>query len=73
MDQIQIYQRMTGEQKMEQALELSELIRELTVINIKEKFPNLSQKGIIKKLRERIDLNSYGTKRNIDKSCPKFR
>ena len=73
MNQIQIYKKMTGENRLEQAFELSELTRELAIINIKENFPKLSKKGIIKKLRERIDLDSYGTKRDSDKNRPKFR
>jgi len=73
MNQIQIYKKMTGENRLEQAFELSELTRELAILNIKENFPKLSKKGIIKKLRERIDLDSYGTKRDSDKNRPKFR
>ena len=64
---------MTGEQRLEQAFQLSDLTRELAILNIKENFPKLSKKGIIKKLRERIDLDSYGTKRDSDKNRPKFR
>ena len=73
MNQIQIYKKMTGEQRLEQAFQLSDLTRELAILNIKENFPKLSKKGIIKKLRERIDLDSYGTKRDSDKNRPKFR
>ncbi len=62
MDQAKLLRKMTGEQRLKQALELSELTRDLAISNIKQQLGRkASKREIIKKLRERID---YGTERN---------
>ena len=40
---------------MEQAFELSELVRDIAIGNIKENFPNASHREIMRMLRDRID------------------
>lgn len=53
---------MSGEERLKQAIQLSELTRTLAMINIKEQLgKKASKKAILRKLRERID---YGTERN---------
>lgn len=62
MNQLDILRKMTGEERLEQALELSELTRALSIVNIKQQLgKKASHKAIIRKLRERIE---YGTERN---------
>lgn len=53
---------MTGEERLKEAIELSELTRDLSFANIKKQLGNkASKKAIIHNLIERIQ---YGTKRN---------
>lgn len=55
MNQAQILQKMTGEQRLEQAFQLSDFVRELAVINIKEQLgKKATKKKIREKLRERL-------------------
>lgn len=62
MNQSQILQKMTGEQRLKQAIQLSELTRDLSMANIKEQLGRkASKKTILRKLQERLD---YGTERN---------
>lgn len=55
MHQMQILRKMTGEQRLEQAFRLSEVTRELAVLNIKEMLgKNASKKKIIVELKNRM-------------------
>ncbi len=64
MNQFQLLRKMTGEQKLEQAIELSEITRELSMIGIKKQLGSrVTKKKINEKLRERIE---YGSKGYID-------
>lgn len=55
MNQVQILRKMTGEQRIEQAFGLSEVTRELAVLNIKEMLgKKASQKQIIVELKNRM-------------------
>lgn len=54
--------KMSGEDRLKQAIELSELTRELSITNIKKQLgKKASRKKIRQKLRERIE---YGTERH---------
>lgn len=55
MDQAQVLQKMTGEERLEQAFKLSDFVRELAVINIKEQLgKKATKKNIREKLRQRL-------------------
>lgn len=61
MNQLQLLRKMTGEQKLEQAIELSEVTRELSMIGIKKQLGSrVTKKEINEKLRERIKYGSKG-------------
>lgn len=51
MNQVQILQKMTGEQRLEQALALSDFVRELTIKNIKDQ---LGTKATLKKIQKEL-------------------
>lgn len=58
MNQIQILLKMTGEQRLDQALNLSDFVRELAIKNIKNHFgEKVSKKKIQTELRRRILSN----------------
>lgn len=62
MNQLQMFRKKTGEERLKQAIELSELTRALSIANIKEQLgKKASKKTVLRKLRERLD---YGTERN---------
>lgn len=62
MNQLQMLRKKTGEERLRQAIELSELTRELSIANIKEQLGGkASKKTILRKLQERL---KYGTERN---------
>ncbi|MCJ7740964.1 hypothetical protein MUP32_06680 [Candidatus Microgenomates bacterium] len=62
MDQIKILRLMTGEERLKQAIELSQLTRDLSCANIKEQLgKKASKKAILQKLMERLE---YGRERN---------
>lgn len=63
MNQIDIYRKMTGEERLEQAFQLSKMVRELAIANIKSDYPHLSHMEVMRKLRKRIEIGTYGTKR----------
>lgn len=55
MDQINVLRKMTGEQRLDQAIQLSELVRELAIINIKDQKGNkISKRELRKKLLIRL-------------------
>lgn len=55
MNQLRLLRKMTGEQRLEQAFRLSELTRELAVLNIKGILgKNASKKKIIDELKNRM-------------------
>lgn len=55
MNQAQVLQKLTGMQRLEQAFQLSDFVRELAVINIKELLgAKATKKNIREKLRERL-------------------
>jgi hypothetical protein len=61
MNQLQLLRKMTGEQKLEQAIELSEITRELSMTGIKKQLGSrVTKKKINEKLRERIEYGSKG-------------
>lgn len=66
MKQIDIYRKMTGEQRFIQAIKLSQLIRTITQASIKNAFPKLSQREIIIKYLERISIKR-GIENLLDK------
>lgn len=57
MNQTQVLQKMTGEQRLEQALKLSDFVKELAVINIKEQ---LGVKATKKNIREELMSRLWG-------------
>ena len=61
---MEVLEKMTGEERVEQALSLSDFMRELDFLNISDMYPRLSQKEKMKKLRERIALYYHGSTRN---------
>lgn len=64
MNQLQMLRKKTGEERLSQAIELSEVTRELSMIGIKKQLGSqATKKKIIEKLRERI---KYGSKRYPD-------
>jgi hypothetical protein len=54
--QIEIYRRMTGEQRLEIALNLHELSCEITREGIRRQFPEASREQVEEELRRRIAL-----------------
>lgn len=55
MDQAKVLRGLTGEQRLEQAFALSDLVRELAMANIKQELgTNATKEKIIAKLRERL-------------------
>ena len=58
MNQIQILKKMTGEQRLDQALLLSDFTRQLALINIKQ---NLGTKTTRKKLQEELRKRLWET------------
>lgn len=70
MKQIDIYRKMTGEQRFMQAIKLSQLIRTITQASIKNDFPKLSQREIIIKYLERISISQHGRTRYSAKTHP---
>ncbi len=58
MNQVQVLQKLTGEQRLEQAFQLSDLVRELAVINIKEQ---LGKKATKEKIREKLRERLWGS------------
>lgn len=62
MIQLQILRKMSGEDRLKQAIELFETARELSIANIRKNLGSkVSNQKILQKLRERI---GYGTERN---------
>lgn len=60
MDQAKILRKMTGEQRLEQAFELSDLTRDLAIINIKEQLgKKASKKKVMEMLKRRLNLKNY--------------
>jgi len=58
MEQAKGLRKMSGEERMEQALRLSEFVRELAVVNIKEKLgPKATKRQIATALRRRLHKN----------------
>lgn len=53
MNQIDILRKMNGITRLEQAFQLSDLVRELSLINIKHKYGRLAPNQYVLKLRER--------------------
>ena len=64
--QIEIYRKMSGEQKLRIAFELYEIARKIVKQRIKEGNPLLSESELNKKVAER--MNASNTGRNIHKS-----
>ena len=62
--QTEVLEKMTGEEKLEQAFMLSDFVRELAFLNISDMYPRLSHQQKMKKLRERIALYYHGSTRN---------
>ena len=58
MNQIQILKKMTGEQRLDQALLLSDFTRQLALINIKQ---NLGTKTTRKKIQEELRKRLWET------------
>lgn len=54
MDQIDLLRNMTESQRLEQAFQLSDLVRELAIGGIKKDFPHLTQKEVISVLVKRL-------------------
>lgn len=55
MNQAKVLRGLTGEQRLEQAFGLSDLVRELAITNIKQELgTNVTKEKIIAKLRERL-------------------
>jgi hypothetical protein len=54
--QIEIYRKMTGEQRLRIALGLHELSCEMTRTGIRRQFPGATPQQVEQKLRERITL-----------------
>ena len=52
--QIEIYRRMTGKQRLRNAMELYEVSRELISANIRSMYPGISEEEFHKKLNERM-------------------
>ena len=58
MEQAKGLRKMSGEKKLEQAFRLSEFVRELAVVNIKEKLgPKATKRQIATALRRRLHKN----------------
>ncbi len=55
MKQIDLYRNMSGEKRLEIAFRLSDLVRELAILNIKSDNKNLSHKKVIHKLNKRLE------------------
>lgn len=60
MKQIDIYKKMTGEQRFMQAIRLSTLVRMLAITNIKNNYPHITQRKLINKYLERLSIKTYG-------------
>lgn len=55
MDQLTILRKMSGEKRLEQAFNLSETVRELSLIDIKNKLgKNATPEKMIKELKKRL-------------------
>lgn len=55
MNQLQILRKMSGEERLKHAIQLSELTRDLAIENIKEQLgKKVTKKAILRKLRERL-------------------
>ena len=59
MNQVDLLKKMSGLKRLEQAFELSDLIREIALSAINQEFPHLSKKEKMEKLIQRIYLNTY--------------
>ena len=58
MEQAKGLKKLSGEERMEQAFRLSEFVRELAVVNIKEKLgPKATKRQIATALRRRLHKN----------------
>lgn len=65
MKQIDIYKKMTGEERLLQTVKLSAMVREIALSSIKNDFPHLSQRKLIQKYLERLSAGAYGRIRNF--------
>jgi len=71
LSQIQILQRMTGEERLEQAFKLSDFARELAVLNIKK---TLGEKATPAKIRQKLWQRlhpDFPLKKLKEKNCSK--
>lgn len=55
MNQIDIYRKITGEERLEQAFQLSENLRKSTLDKIRKKYPYFKHKQHLLILRGRLD------------------
>ncbi len=58
MTQEEILRKMSGGDRLKQALMLSDFVRKLALMNIKEQNKGLSKKELINKLRQRLNIFS---------------
>ena len=68
MRQIDVYKKMTGEERLLQGIRLSSLIRNIAFSSIKNDFPKISQRSLIKKYLARLTAAQYGRVRNSAKA-----
>ncbi len=72
MKQIEIYRKMTGEEKLLHAIQLSKLVREIAFASIKNDNPHLSKRKILEKYLERLTITKYGRNRNLTSTHRSF-
>lgn len=58
MNQAQFLRRLSGRERLEQALSLSDFVRELSLRDIRKK-KNVSREGAINELRRRLKLANH--------------
>lgn len=64
MKQIDIYRKMTGEERLLHAIQLSRLVRKIAFESIKNDNPHLSKRKILEKYLQRLSITKYGRNRN---------
>ncbi len=55
MNQIDIYRKMTGEQRLELAFKMSKVLRNRVLAQVKKQYPNMIHKQQILIMRGRLD------------------
>lgn len=69
MNQLQMLRKMTGEQRLDKAIQLSELNRKRIIVKIKKELgPQASRKLVLKKLIKRLHPELFNGQTNFHRS-----